>query len=91
MNDRHGASRLRSEAPNRTRLIDCAQTAGGFGRRCFILRAGTLRARLLAARDYWPRDYCPTNMKGTWVTVSPKERGNVQPFTASSMQWAKPG
>lgn len=71
MNDRHGALETSVRSDDRTRLIYCAQTTGGFGRRCFF--------------------YCPTNMKGTWVTVSPTERGKAQPFTASSMQWARPG
>jgi len=141
MNDHHGTS---SEAPNRTRLIDCAQTAGGFGRRRFysILigsapqhsrrrqyapaprptppRAkGTTHARPASTSDQTPprqahdaaraeagvgpracgegvclrprKYHCPTNMNGTFVTVSPIERGNAQPRTASSMQWASPG
>jgi hypothetical protein len=90
MNDHHGDFETSVRSTDRTRLIDCAQTAGGFGRRRFYTQgdarqSGKCKAPRVSA------GYCPTNMNGTFVTVSPSDRGNAHPFTASSMQWASPG
>ncbi len=77
MNDRHGIS---SEVPNRTRLINCAQTAGGSNRR-----------RFYSMRANRARPYCASSGPRMCPLSAPPAQGRPRPEVRPSAPQRRPG